>query len=180
MYVYIYKIYICIYIYIRVCACVYIYIYVYMCVCVYTCLYVLLSFLKFACLLLAQILYMKILELTPQQTCIVICKKMPRPTVSIGPHPQPQQFLRIRYRLSDWMGHWFNVDNGYEFEPQFVGAMQFAWVILLDLDGHLWAFYANDIDDPYLSGHVWIWFPQGLNAHFILTAGIPARIPLPA
>ena len=64
---------------IRVCACVYIYIYIYVymrvCVCVYTCLYVLLSFLKFACLLLAQILYMKILELTPQQTCIVTCKK---------------------------------------------------------------------------------------------------------
>ena len=69
--------YIYIYAYTCVCVCVHIYIYtyVYMRVCVYTCLYVLLSFLKFACLLLAQILYMKILELTPQQTCIVICKK---------------------------------------------------------------------------------------------------------
>ena len=172
-------IYICIYVCVRVCTYIYIHICIYACVCVYTCLYVLLSFLKFACLLLAQILYMKILELTPQQTCIVICKKMPRPTVSIGPHPQPQQFLLIRYRWSDWMGHWFNVDNGYAFEPQFVGAMQFAWVILRDCDGHTWAWYANDLDEPHFSDR-WIWFPQGLNAHYVLVDGIPALIPLPA
>ena len=153
--------------------CTYIYIYMYICVCVYTCLYVLLSFLTFACLLLAQI------PLT-QQTCIVTCKKkMPRSTVR-GPHPRPQQFLRIRYRFVNEAGYWFNIDNRNDFEPQFCpGGLQFGGVILRDLDGHTWAWYANDIDEPQFSDR-WIWFPQGLYAAYFWPDGIPAGIPLPA
>ena len=105
-------------------------------------------------------------------------KKMPRPTVR-GPHPQPLNFIRIRYRFFDNMGYWFNVDNRNAFEPQFCGALQFAGVILRDLDGNTWAWYANDLDEPHFSDR-WIWFPQGLNAHYFWPNGIPAHIPLPA
>ena len=105
---------------------------------------------------------------------------MPRPTVR-GPHPRPRNFLRIRYRFVDEAGYWFNVDNSRTFEPQFgpFGSTQFAGVILLDFDGHTWAWYANDIDEPHFSDQ-WIWFPQGLYAAYFWPDGIPAGIPLPA
>ena len=80
-------------------------------------------------------------------------KKKPRPTVR-GPHPRPQQFLRIRYRFVNEAGYWFNVDNRNTFEHQFVGAMQFAGVILRDLDGFTWAWYVNDLNDESFFGQV--------------------------
>ena len=144
---------------------------------VYTCSYVRLNFMKFACTRLAQILYMKIFELTPQQTCIVTCKKMPRPTVR-GPHPQPLNFIRIRYRFFDNMGYWLNVDNRNTFEPQFCGSLQFAGAILRDLDGFTWAWYATDLSADNFFDR-WIWFPQGLRAHYFWPDGRPAHIPVP-
>ena len=126
----------------------------------------------------AQILHIETFELTQQYTCIVICNQMPRPTVR-GPHPTPQQFLRIRYLYSSWMGHWFNVDNGNTFHPQFIDGMQFASVILRDLAGYTWAWYMHDLDEPHVSDE-WVWFIQGLNAAFFWPDGAPIGIPLPA
>ena len=144
---------------------------------VFTCSYVRLNFMKFACTCLAQILYMKIFELTPQQTCIVTCKKMPRPAVS-GLHPRPLNFVRIRYRFFDAHGYWFSVQNRNAFEPQFVESLQFAGVIHIDLDGHTWAWYANDLSEDSFRDR-WVWFPQGLHAHYFWPDGRPAHIPVP-
>ena len=126
----------------------------------------------------AQILHIETFELTQQYTCIVICNQMPRPTVR-GPHPRPQQFLRIRYLYSNWIGHWFNVDNGHTFHPQFIDGMQFAWVILRDWDGYTWAWYMHDLRQTHWSDE-WVWFSHGLNAAFFWPDGVPAGIPLPA
>ena len=108
-------------------------------------------------------------------------KKMPRPTVR-GPHPQPLNFIRIRYRFFDSQGYWYNVDNRNTFVPQWFNVdnrqLQFAGVILRDLDGHTWAWYVNDLSDDSFRDS-WIWFPNGLYADYFWPDVRPGNIPLP-
>ena len=161
---------------IRVCACVYIYIYIHICIYACVCIHM------FVCTFEFFDVCMPALGSNSINTANMHCymqKKMPRSTVR-GPHPRPQQFLRIRYRFVNEAGYWFNIDNRNDFEPQFCpGGLQFGGVILRDLDGHTWAWYANDIDEPQFLDR-WIWFPQGLFAAYFWPDGRPARIPLPA